>query len=156
MVRPTFFYRPGHALHRAGIPILPNLLRRLCFLICHADIPMGCKIGKNVQFAHWGLGVVLNEVVEIADNVIIYQHVTIGRSRGIDDPNPAALKRIAIGRNTLIGAHAVLLAKNEEMIIGENCEIAAGAVVLDSVPAGMIAAGVPARCFPRGATGPPR
>ncbi len=131
---------------------MPNLMRRLCFLICSADIPPSCKIGKNVLFAHWGLGVVLNEVVELQDNVIIYQHVTIGRSRGIDDRNPERLRRIVIGENTLIGANAVILAKREELIIGCNCEIGAGALVIDDVPDNMIAIGVPAICKPRGET----
>lgn len=149
MIRPTFFYRIGSFFYRYRIPFIPNLMRRLCFLICNADVPPGCKIGKNVLFAHWGLGVVLNDLVELQDNVIIYQHVTIGRSRGIDDHHPERLKRIVIGKNTLVGAHAVILAKKEELIIGCNCEIGAGALVIDNVPDNMIAIGVPAVYKPR-------
>jgi serine O-acetyltransferase len=149
MVSPQYFYRLGHALHQARVPLLPNLIRRLCFLICKADIPMDCTIAPTVVFGHWGMGVVLSSMVEIEDGVIIYHGVTIGRQRGIDDTRPDDLKRIVIGRKTLIGCHAVILARSGEFRIGHNCEIGAGAVVLAPVPDNSVAVGMPARCFPK-------
>ena len=148
MINPLIFYRIGNFALKHKIPIIPKVLRRLCVLVCGADIPMGCSIGKNVQFGHFGLGVVINDYTTIKDNVIIYHGVTLGRSRGINDTTVNTFKHIYIGKNTLIGAHAVILAK-EERYIGENSEIGAGAVVLCDVPDKSIAVGNPARVFPR-------
>jgi len=145
MIRPTFFYRIGHFAWRHKVPVIPWVMHRLCFLLCHADIPMSCSIGRNVEFGHFGLGTVLNDRVTIGDNVIIYQGVTIGRSRGIVDAGAATFEGIEIGANTLIGAHAIVLAKAPRMRIGANCEIGAGAVVIEDVPDNSIAVGNPAR-----------
>jgi serine O-acetyltransferase len=144
MVSPIFFYRIGHRFHMLGWKFLAELMERVCFLICHADIAMDCVIGKNVIFGHWGLGVVINGVVEIEDNVIIYHNVTIGRSRKIVDDNPDQLQRIVIGANSLIGTGATILGKSGELRIGRNCEIGAGAVVLESIPDNSMAIGIPA------------
>ena len=109
---------------------------------------MSCSIGKNVSFGHFGLGVVLSDAVTIKDNVIIYHGVTIGRSRGIDDTSANTFQGIVVGENTLIGAHAVILAKTPRMYIGANCEIGAGAVVFQDVPDNSIAVGNPAKIIP--------
>lgn len=119
-------------------------MHRLCLLICGADIPMGCKLGRGVEFGHFGLGVVISEQTRIGDNSIIYHGVTIGRSRGFTDNAYSLFKGIEIGENTLIGARATLLTKTF-LRIGSNCEIGAGAVVLEDVPDNCIAVGNPAR-----------
>lgn len=143
---PLVFYRIGRWALAHNVPLLPRIVRRLCVMICSADIPLECNIGQNVVFAHFGIGVVLNGKLTIEDNVIIYHGVTIGRSRGIVDNN--ILQSIVIGRNTLIGAHAVILAKGVTLAIGRNCEIGAGAVVLQDMPDNSIAVGNPARILP--------
>jgi maltose O-acetyltransferase len=50
--------------------------------------------------------------------------------------------KVKIGNRCWIGAKAVIL---KDVELGDGCVIGAGAVVTRSVPAGMVAAGVPAK-----------
>ena len=73
-------------------------------------------VGKN---CHVGAGAVLAGVIE-----------------------PASAKPVVVEDDVLIGANAVLI---EGVHVGEGAVIAAGAVVIEDVPAGSVVAGVPAR-----------
>lgn len=73
-------------------------------------------VGKN---CHVGAGAVLAGVIE-----------------------PASAKPVIIDDGVLIGANAVVI---EGVHVGENAVVAAGAVVVDDVPANMVVAGCPAR-----------
>ena len=73
-------------------------------------------VGKN---CHVGAGAVLAGVIE-----------------------PASAKPVIIEDNVLIGANAVVI---EGVHVGEGAVVAAGAVVIEDVPAGMVVAGCPAR-----------
>ena len=73
-------------------------------------------VGKN---CHIGAGAVLAGVIE-----------------------PASAKPVVVDDGVLIGANAVVI---EGVHIGENAVVAAGAVVVDDVPANMVVAGCPAR-----------
>jgi acetyltransferase-like isoleucine patch superfamily enzyme len=57
-------------------------------------------------------------------------------------PDVDVVAPIVIGNNVFVGTNALLL---PGVAIGDNCVIAAGAVVTRDVPAGSVAAGVPAR-----------
>ena len=57
-------------------------------------------------------------------------------------PDIDILAPISVGNNVFIGINAILL---PGVTIGDNCVIAAGAVVSRDIPSGMVAAGVPAR-----------
>ena len=108
-----------HARHRTGIEIHP-----------------GAKIGKGLFIDH-GMGVVIGETTEIGDNCTIYQNVTLG---GTGKEN--GKRHPTLGNNVLIGSGAKVLGP---FTIGDNARIAAGAVVLEEVPANATAVGVPAR-----------
>ncbi len=73
-------------------------------------------VGKN---CHVGAGAVLAGVIE-----------------------PASAKPVIIDDGVLIGANAVVI---EGVHVGENAVVAAGAVVVDDVPANVVVAGCPAR-----------
>jgi len=155
-MNPLFFYRIGNFAWRHRIPLLPWLMRKLLFLVCHADIPMQCKLGRGVTFGHFGLGVVIHDKTVVGDNCVIYHGVTIGRACGVNDnaESAAALARITIGPNTLIGAHAIILAKRGDFMIGARCAIGAGAVVIDDMADDCIAVGNPAKITRREQHGP--
>ena len=83
------------------------------------------------------MGVVIGETAEIGDYCTLYQGVTLGgtgKDKGKRHPT--------LGNNVLVGSGAKILGP---MTIGDNARIAAGAVVLDAVPANATAVGVPAR-----------
>lgn len=124
-----WFYQHGHkfiarwisqrARHRTGIEIHP-----------------GATIGKGLFIDH-GMGVVIGETTEIGDNCTLYQNVTLGgtgKEHGKRHPT--------LGNNVMVGSGAKVLGPFK---VGDNARVAAGAVVLDEVPANATAVGVPAR-----------
>ena len=100
------------------IPLLPNLLRFLMFLLYNSVIPPRCSIGKGTSFAHGGISTVLHPDCRIGERVLIGQGVTLGGTFGSGAPSvnndvwigPGVriLGSVTIGSNTIIGANAVV------------------------------------------------
>ncbi|MCI1982028.1 MAG: serine O-acetyltransferase [Oscillospiraceae bacterium] len=100
------------------------------------EIHPGAKIGRGLFIDH-GMGVVIGETAEIGDNCTLYQGVTLGGT-GKDHGK----RHPTLGNNVMVGAGAKILGPFR---VGDNARVAAGAVVLDEVPANATAVGVPAR-----------
>ena len=100
------------------------------------EIHPGATIGRCLFIDH-GMGIVFGETCEIGDNCTIYHGVTLGGT-GKD----TGKRHPTLGNNVLIGSGAKVLGP---FTIGDNARIAAGAVVLEEVPANATAVGVPAR-----------
>ena len=90
------------------------------------------EIGEGVQIVHFP-GVVIGSGVVVGNRSRIYQHVTLGQSRG-------GFPRI--GTDVIVYAGAVVCGR---VTVGDGAVIGANAVVLRDVPPGAIVAGVPAR-----------
>lgn len=104
------------------------------------EIHPGAKIGRRFFIDH-GTGVVIGETAEIGEDVTIYQGVTLGGTgKHIGKRHPT------IGDKVMIGAGAKILGPIE---VGNNTNIAAGAVVLRDIPSNSTAVGVPARVVKR-------
>ena len=104
------------------------------------EIHPAAKIGDRFFIDH-GTGVVIGETAEIGNDVTIYQGVTLGGT-GKD----TGKRHPTIGNNVMIGAGAKVLGPFK---IGDNSNIAAGAVVLDEIPPNCTAVGVPAKIIKR-------
>ena len=79
----------------------------------------------------------IGETTEIGDNCTLYQCVTLGgtgKEHGKRHPT--------LGNNVMVGSGAKILGPFK---VGDNARVAAGAVVLDEVPANATAVGVPAK-----------
>lgn len=129
-------HRMAHFLHVHGIPMLPVILRRINVSLTGADIFPSAKIGKNVVFIH-SVGIVIGEQVVIEDNCDIYGQVVLGGSGG--ETRKDGQPRIC--KDSVICIGAKILGK---VTIGKCCTVAAGAIVLQSVPEYALAAGAPA------------
>ena len=104
------------------------------------EIHPGATIGRRFFIDH-GTGVVIGETAEIGDDVTIYQGVTLGGT-GKD----TGKRHPTIGNGVMIGSGAKVLGPFK---VGDNSNIASGAVVLDEIPANSTAVGVPARVIKR-------
>jgi serine O-acetyltransferase len=104
--------------------------------VFQTDINPNAPIGRGIFLDH-ATGLVVGETAVIEDDVSILQDVTLGgtgKEKGDRHPK--------IRRGVLIGAGAKILGNIE---IGHCARIAAGSVVLKSVPHNTTVAGVPAK-----------
>ena len=135
MLNALTLYRVARYFQRLNIPILPRLFERLILLVFRCVVPVRCEIGEGAELGYGGIAVVIHERVQIGRHVMISPCVTIGGRSGI--PGVPIIED-----EVFIGAGAKILG---DVTIGRGATIGANAVVLQSVPAGAVAAGVPAR-----------
>ena len=76
-VMAVFTYRVAHALHVAGVPLIPRMLTEFAHLETGVDIHPGARIGRSFFIDH-GTGIVVGETTDIGNNVKLYQGVTLG------------------------------------------------------------------------------
>ncbi|WP_423789879.1 serine O-acetyltransferase EpsC [Leptospira wolffii] len=123
-------HRVAHALHNLQVPIFPRMLSEYAHEKTGIDIHPGAKIGRSFFMDH-GTGIVIGGTSIIADNVKIYQGVTLGAlsvSKSL-----ASLKRHpTIEENVIIYAGATIL--GGDTVIGRNSIIGGNAWLTQSVP----------------------
>jgi serine acetyltransferase/GT2 family glycosyltransferase len=104
------------------------------------ELPYTVELGRRVVFEHQS-GIVIHGYSRIGDECVIRQGVTLGNRRP-DEPHaaPTLLNRVNVG------AGAKILG---QVTIGDGAQIGANAVVLNDVPAGALAVGVPAKIVER-------
>ena len=120
---------------RMPFSLLYKVMFRLCQWWGGIMLPYTTYVGRRVKLEHFG-GMVL-VAQEIGDDVIIRQNTTFGVARTHGQHG-----RPIIGDRVDIGAGAVIIGKVE---IGRDTLIGANAVVNRSLPAGVVACGVPAK-----------
>jgi serine O-acetyltransferase len=144
-VMPVLYFKGFHAIqtHRLA-HWLWNLGRRDFALylqsrssaIFQTDIHPASRMGKGIFIDH-ATGLVVGETAVVEDDVSMLHGVTLGGTgKAGGDRHPK------IRRGVLIGAGAKILGNIE---IGHCTKVAAGSVVLMSVPNNKTVAGVPAR-----------
>jgi serine O-acetyltransferase len=133
-VQALLAHRVAHALHEAGIPLVPHALANVSRVLTGIEIHPGAKIGGALFIDH-GAGVVIGETAEIGDNVTLYQAVTLGGTgfaRGKRHPT--------VEDEVVVGAGAKLLGP---ITVGEASKVGANSVVIHDVPARSTVVGNP-------------
>jgi serine O-acetyltransferase len=133
-VQALLSHRVSHALHAAGVPLLPRLLAYVTTSMTGVEIHPAAQIGRGLFIDH-GAGVVIGETAEVGDDVTIYQGVTLGGTgfaRGKRHPT--------VGNEVMIGAGSALLGP---IVIGERSKIGANSVVIHDVPPNSTVVGNP-------------
>ncbi|MGL4439296.1 MAG: serine O-acetyltransferase [Bosea sp. (in: a-proteobacteria)] len=144
-IEPVLYYKGFHALqtHRLahwlwakGRTDLALYLQSRASEVFQTDIHPAARIGRGIFLDH-ATGLVVGSTAVIGDNVSMLQDVTLGgtgKEKGDRHPK--------IRSGVLIGAGAKILGNIE---VGECARVAAGSVVLATVPRNTTVAGVPAR-----------
>lgn len=133
-------YRVAHKLYLGKKYFPARAVSQFAKFITGIEIHPGATIGRGLVIDH-GSGVVIGETAEIGDNCTLYQGVTLGGT-GKD----TGKRHPTLGNNVMVGAGAKVLGPFR---IGDNAKIAAGAVVLEEIPANATAVGIPARVVRR-------
>lgn len=129
-------HRKAHWFYKRNMKFIARWISERSKRKTGIEIHPGAVVGKNLMIDH-GVGVVIGETTVIGDNCTIYQCVTLGGTG-----KETGKRHPTIGNNVLIGSGAKVLGP---FTVGDNSRIAAGAVVLDAVPANATAVGVPAK-----------
>ena len=108
------------------LSIICRIIYRLICIIYGCDIPSSARIGNGLKIDH-PIGIVINSNTIIGDNCTIKSGVVIGKK---DEAGVAI-----IGNNVVIGVHALIIGN---ISIGDNVDIAAGAIVTHNVPSNTI------------------
>ena len=129
------------------IPIVGKMSRRIVQLF-GCEVPTSVIIGDNVVFVHNAVGTVIHENTEIKDNVKIYQNVTIGRGNIWEDAY-SDFDGFLIEEGAVICAGAKIIGSHGKIIVGKNTVIGANAVLTKSTGDNEIWGGVPANMIRR-------
>jgi len=133
-------HRLAHRLHNGGLFWLPHMISWLNRFFTGVEIHPGAQIEKGFFIDH-GMGVVIGETTRIGSHVTLYQGTVlggVGRERGKRHPD--------IANRVMVGAGAKVLGP---IRVGEDSKVGAGAVLLQSIPPGSTAVGVPAQVVNR-------
>ena len=137
----VLLYRISYRLFRMGFIYLAWLVTRLNIFLTGAEIEFNAQIGPGMFIAH-PVGIVIGRGTVIGSNVTIFQ----GVSFVVKGWDPDSITRFpVVGDNCFFFANAVILGN---IRIGNDCVVAAQAVVTRDLPSGSLASGVPATILP--------
>ena len=129
-------YRISSFLYRIRMPLIPRIISQAARFFTGIEIHPGAVISRGFFIDH-GMGVVIGQTTVIKDNVTIFQGVTLGgtgKEKGKRHPN--------VEDNVVVGTGAKILGN---ITIGRNSYIGANAVVIKDVPENSTIVGVPGR-----------
>ena len=142
-VKAIFFHKIANFFATAKFDLIARIISQFSRFLTGIEIHPKAKIGKNLFIDH-GMGVVIGETSDIADNVTIYHMVTLGGiSPSINSNDQREVKRHpTLHDNVVIGSGAQILGP---VIVGKNAKIGANAVVTKNVPENAVMVGIPAK-----------
>ena len=127
---------------------LPLFIKALLLIYCkHSEARNACSLGTAINagavfkeppyLPHGITGIFISHAAVIGKNCTILQNVTIGSSKG---------KAPVIGDNCVIGAGAMIIG---DVKVGDNVVIGANTTVVKDVPDNTTVVNMPARYIPR-------
>ena len=129
-------HRVANFFYRHHMKLLASMISKFARFLTGIEIHPAAEIAPGVFIDH-GAGVVIGETAVVEKGVLIYQCVTLGgtgKDKGKRHPT--------LGNNVTVGCGAKILGAFE---VGDNCNIAANAVLLKPLDNDTTAVGIPAR-----------
>lgn len=139
---PVTLVRLAQVANQRGYFRLAKIFSLMNFLLFNLEVPSRLYIGPGLVIAH-PQGTVLG-AGKIGMNATIFHQVTLGGV--VADFAFDSEKRPLVGDNVTISVGAKILGPVK---LGCGCVIGANAVVLNDVPSGALAVGVPAKVIAR-------
>ena len=135
-VHALIWHRFAHWFYKHHMFFIARLISQIARFFTLIEIHPGAQLGHGILIDH-GAGVVIGETAVVGDNCTIYQGVTlggVGTKKGKRHPT--------LGNNVTVGSGAKILGSFQ---VGDNCSIAANAVLLQPLEENITAVGIPAR-----------
>jgi serine O-acetyltransferase len=136
-------HRRAHWFWTRGWAVLGRFTSHVARFLTGIEIHPGATIGRRVFIDH-GMGVVIGETAEIGDDCTIYQGVTLGGT----SLGKGTKRHPTLGRGVIVSAGAKVLGS---FTVGDGARVGSNAVLLQAVPAGATAVGIPARIVAKSA-----
>ena len=127
-------YRLTHRLWGWKLRWLARFIAYLAQTITAIDIHPGAQIGRRLFIDH-GTGIVIGETSILADDVTLYQGVTLGGTSW-----EKVKRHPTLESGVIVGAGAKILGS---FTVGKNARIGSNAVVTKEVPPGATVVGIP-------------
>jgi serine O-acetyltransferase len=127
-------HRVSHALHEAGVPVVPRAIATATRSITGIEIHPAAIVGQGLFIDH-GMGVVVGETARIGDDVTLYQGVTLGGTGFA-----TGKRHPTVEDNVTIGSGAKLLGP---ITVGHGSKVGANSVVITDVPPNATVVGNP-------------
>jgi serine O-acetyltransferase len=131
------WYRWAHLAWGHDLKWLGRFLSHLGRFFTGIEIHPGAIVGRRVFIDH-GMGVVIGETAEIGDDCTIYQGVTLGGTT----LGKGTKRHPTLGKGVIVRAGAQVLGG---FTVGDGARVGSNAVLLQPVPPGATAVGIPAR-----------
>jgi serine O-acetyltransferase len=138
-------HRWAHALWLRGLRWPARFVSHLARWFTGIEIHPGATIGRRVFIDH-GMGLVIGETAEVGDECTLYHGVTLGGT----SLEKGAKRHPTLGRGVIVSAGAKVLGG---FTVGDGARVGSNAVLLQAVPAGATAVGIPARILAKSADG---
>lgn len=132
----VWWHRLAHFLWKRHLKTLARFVSTISRWLTGIEIHPGATIGRRFFIDH-GMGVVIGETAEIADDVTMYHGVTLGGTTWNKGKRHPTLEN-----GVVVGAGAKILGP---ITIGADARVGSNAVVTKDVPAGATVVGIPGR-----------
>ncbi|MCA3246440.1 MAG: serine O-acetyltransferase [Azospirillum sp.] len=136
----VLLHRLAHAFWNKGLKLVARVIQVFSRFLTGIEIHPAAKIGERFFIDH-GMGVVIGETAEIGHDVTLYQGVTLGGT-SLDQGK----RHPTLEDGVIVGAGAKILGP---FTVGKGARVGSNAVVLEAVPPGATAVGIPAKLVGR-------
>jgi serine O-acetyltransferase len=131
------FHRVGNRLWRRGWFGSARFVSHISRFLTGIEIHPGAQVGRFVFIDH-GMGIVIGETAVVGEGSTIYQGVTLGGT----SLTPGTKRHPTLGRGVIVSAGAKVVGS---FTVGDGARVGANSVLLQAVPPGATAVGIPAR-----------
>jgi len=133
-IHAIWLYRVAHWFWTLDLCLIARFIMHVTRWLTGIEIHPGATIGRRFFIDH-GMGVVIGETTEIADDVTLYHGVTLGGTTWVAEKRHPTLEQ-----GVVVGAGAKILGP---ITIGEQSRIGSNSVVLKEVPPHSTVVGIP-------------
>lgn len=140
-VHALWWHRGSHSLWAWGWFLPARIMSNIARTLTGIEIHPGASIGRRVVIDH-GMGVVIGETAVVGDDCLIYHGVTLGGKTPMSRDEAIGRRHPVLGNRVSVGTGAAILGP---LTIGDDAVIGALSVVLEDIPAGALAVGIPAK-----------